>query len=189
MQCAARSGTAKTHAAPFSVTSCDPPAFPAGTTAYFGRKMAGTARWVVVEGDPATPADEADGAITASLTDVRGGSVVGSDYDPNPTRTDVRLVIKQRMSDLLNGASQSDPGTASDVDFSVPVTCAATADASTGASCTVNTTADAISPGAVKEGKQTVVSMFRVRLNDSGAVGVRGNTDDRNFAQQGVFYP
>jgi hypothetical protein len=39
------------------------------------------------------------------------------------------------------------------------------------------------------EGKQAVVSVYRVRLNDSGADGIRGNGDDQNFAQQGLFKP
>jgi hypothetical protein len=34
-----------------------------------------------------------------------------------------------------------------------------------------------------------VVQVFRVRVNDSGADGVRGNADDVLFAQQGIYIP
>jgi hypothetical protein len=34
-----------------------------------------------------------------------------------------------------------------------------------------------------------VIQSFRVRIDDSGANGVRGDSDDRIFATQGVFVP
>ena len=40
-----------------------------------------------------------------------------------------------------------------------------------------------------KEGTQTVVQVFRVRLRDSGANGVRNDSDDKGFAMQGYYVP
>ena len=50
-------------------------------------------------------------------------------------------------------------------------------------------TANALIPGFVQEQRQTVVQAFRVRIDDSGANGVRGDPDDRIFITQGVFMP
>jgi hypothetical protein len=66
------------------------------------------------------------------------------------------------------------------VDFSVPVDCVNTVDTNIGASCTANTSADAVVPGVIKEGKNAVVDVFRVRLNDFG---------NKNFAMQGIYNP
>jgi hypothetical protein len=114
--------------------------------------------------------------------------VTGPDYTPNAGGPDVTLLAKLRISDLSNG-SQNDPGTASDVDFPVAVDCAGTSDPLVGATCAVNTTANAVMPGLVQEDRQAVVQVFRVRVNDSGANGAPGDSDDKLFAQQGVFIP
>ena len=41
----------------------------------------------------------------------------------------------------------------------------------------------------IKENKATVLQVFRLRLNDSGPNGVRGDGDDRLFATEGLFVP
>jgi hypothetical protein len=58
-----------------------------------------------------------------------------------------------------------------------------------GANCDLNTTADAIVPGIIKEEKNMVLQVFRLRLNDSGLNGIFGDSDDRNYAMQGLFVP
>ena len=175
-----------THSAPLAVGSCNPPATLG--VAHLGAQSTGTASLDVVPGDPSTVANEANVSIAATLTDVRSGSVTGADYTPNAGGPDLTLVAKLRISDLSNG-SQNDPGTATDVDFPVSVDCAATPDPSVGATCSVNTTANAVMPGLVVEDHQAVVQIFRVRVNDAGANGVPADSDDRLFAQQGVFLP
>jgi hypothetical protein len=44
-------------------------------------------------------------------------------------------------------------------------------------------------PGVIQEGKRTVIDVFRARLNDAGVNGVRGDSDDKLFAQQGYYVP
>jgi hypothetical protein len=188
-QCAARGGTVAGHKPPFGVWSCNPPGFIPGTVARFGIQAVGSATLTVVPGNPATVTDEADQAITVDLSDVRLGSATGADYDPNASGADVTLAVKLRLSDSLNGSFFSDPGTASDVELQVPVNCQGTVDAGIGADCSASTSADGVMPGAVQEGKNTLTSAFRMRLRDSGANGVRGDSDDREFAMQGLYTP
>jgi hypothetical protein len=175
------------HSPPLGTDSCLPPA----TTgfAHSGTQSTGAAQLSVIPGNTGTPADEADVSITASLTDVRGTSPTGADYDPNPAGADLTLVERLRLTDFSNGPGEDEAGTTTDLDFSVPVSCATTSDPGVGSTCAANTSADAVLPGAIKEGKQTVIGVFRIRVNDSGPNGTRADADDRLFQQQGVYVP
>ena len=53
----------------------------------------------------------------------------------------------------------------------------------------MDTTADTLTAGEIKEGKAMTVQLFRVRLNDAGANGTRGDADDRIFEQEGIYIP
>ena len=53
----------------------------------------------------------------------------------------------------------------------------------------VNTTANALVPGSVINGKKAVVQLGEVQILDSGPDGTRGNSDDERFAVQGIFLP
>ena len=44
-------------------------------------------------------------------------------------------------------------------------------------------------PGAVAESRQMILQLFRVRLRDAGSNGVPGDSDDRDFAMQGIYVP
>jgi dipeptidyl aminopeptidase/acylaminoacyl peptidase len=188
-QCTARGGTPTTHAAPFSVTSCTPAAYLAGTIARLGIKSSGGVQLFVIPGDPTTPADEADYGYFVNLTDVRTGSAVGADYTPNPSGPDVTLTAKWRITDTRNGTSGTDSATALDFDFAVPIDLSPSDDTNAGSECYVASSLEAIVPGAIAEGKNTVIDVFRVLLRDSGTDGIRGNADDRQFAQQGSYIP
>jgi Tol biopolymer transport system component/agmatine/peptidylarginine deiminase len=188
-QCQSRGGVSSTHGPPLSASSCNPPALAAGTQAHLGSQAAGQVQIATAAGDLTTPADEADVSFAADLTDVRAGSRTGADYNPNPGGDDATIVFRLRISDLFNGASPPLSATVTDTSFSTPVNCATTADPSTGADCSTATSANAVMPGAIREGQQTVFAIFRVRLFDSGANGVRGDSDDRSFAMQGYYVP
>jgi photosystem II stability/assembly factor-like uncharacterized protein len=186
-QCSARGGAPSTHGLPLNKVSCNPPAFVSGTVAHLGAKAIVSAQLTAVLGNLATVADEADITLIMNGTDVRSGSAAGADYNPNASGPDLTLVTKLRISDTYNGSSLGSPATVMDTDFSVPVNCATTADTTIGAACSLNTTADAVTPGMVKEGKTTVLQTFRIRLRDSGTNGTRGDADDRGFAMQGIY--
>jgi hypothetical protein len=174
------------HSAPFSLPTCLPP----GTTgtAHIGNGGSGEATVTVVPGNLATPADEADARITATISDVRSGSGGGTDYNP-ASGADMTLISKLRITDTRYGTLEVEPGTTTDIRFEVPLTCATTSDSSVGSTCSVNTTADAIVPGTIAEGKKTVIGLFRVQIDDAGPDNVRDNADDSLFAQQGYYVP
>jgi hypothetical protein len=184
-QCQARGGTPSAHGAPLAFLSCNPPAYAPGTAARFRGR--GSADLTVLPGDLTTPADEADVAISASLTDVRAAA--GGDYSPSAIGPDLTLVARLRISDSFNGPASSDPGTAADLEFPVPVDCVATADPAAGSDCGATTSFDAVSPGSIGEHRAAVLQAFRVRVNDSGPNAIRGDGDDRRLASQGIYVP
>jgi hypothetical protein len=175
------------HPAPLSVGSCAPGTTP-GAVAHVGSTGVGSAQLTVIPGNFSTAANEADFSIQVSSTDIRSGSTAGPDYAPNAGGPDVTYNARLRVTDSNNGALSTDPGTTTDLDFPVPVNCTTTVGPE-GSACAVNTTANAVSPGAVKEGKDMVVQVFRSRLSDAGPDGVIGNVDDKLFEQQGFFVP
>jgi hypothetical protein len=59
----------------------------------------------------------------------------------------------------------------------------------TGATCAHGTTADALMPGAVIEGKRAIWQLDRVRLLDGGADGDADTHPNGRLAEQGVFVP
>jgi hypothetical protein len=157
--------------------------------AHLGAQAAASASLTVVPGNLGTAADEADVSIAANLTDIRGTSPTGADYDPSPAGPDATLVGRLRITDLQNGPSGDEAGTTTDLDFPAPVTCVTTPSGTIGATCSAATSADAVTPGAIAEGKRSNVQVFRLRVVDSGPNGVRADADDRLFAQQGVYIP
>jgi hypothetical protein len=80
-------------------------------------------------------------------------------------------------------------GTASDLTFHVTVPCNTTADTGIGSACTITTMADAVSPGAVKEGKRAIWELGQMRLFDGGADGSISTADNTLFAVEGIFIP
>jgi hypothetical protein len=176
------------HSPPLGTPSCNPPV--ALGVAHFGpQASSGTTFISVVPGNQSTAANEADVNYAVNLSDIRNGSASGSDYDPNPSGADITFLHRWRITDLQNGpGGGTDAGTTTDLDFGVPVTCAATGGPE-GSSCNANTSANAVMPGAIKEGQRMNVQVFRTRVNDSGSNGIRGDGDDSLFGQQGVYIP
>jgi hypothetical protein len=174
------------HAPPLATNSCNPP-MPGSVLAAVGPTSQSSAQMTVVPGDAdATNGNQANISITASLTDIQ--STAGGDYNPNASGADLTAVTRLRITDKANGYGGL-PATATEYDFKVPIDCSSTPDPSVGSSCSANTTANALIPGLIQEQRQTVVQPFRVRIDDSGANGIRGDSDDRIFATQGVFVP
>jgi hypothetical protein len=182
------------HSPPLSQRACLP-AKPGSNVALFGPQSVGNAQLTVVPGNPDTTADEADVAIALNLTDIQNLSG-GGDYNPNPTGTDLTMTARLRLTDLANcspsgcsGPYQRTAATSADNDFPVAIDCVSTPDPSVGSSCVLNTSIDAVQPGAIVENRQTVTQIFRLRLNDSGVDTVRGTADDRIFSTQGFYIP
>jgi Tol biopolymer transport system component len=174
------------HSPPLGTAACLPPQ--AKGVAHFGPQAKGTAWMGVIYGDTnAANGDQADATLRFDLSDIRTAG--GADYNPNPSGPDGTLTTRLRFTDRSNGPSGTSAGTAADLDFAVPFNCTPTADPSLGSTCALDTSADAVNPAAIKENKATVLQVFRLRLNDSGSNGIRGDSDDRLFATEGIYIP
>jgi hypothetical protein len=165
------------HAAPLSVGSCSPT--PISTIARTGASGTGAFGLTVTAGDF---------AITGSDSDVR--TPAGADYDPSPAGTpDLTAMVRVRITDLANCGPAPCTGpyqnaaTAVDVDFGpIPIDCVPNGDPGTapGSDCNVTTSANSFMPVVFAPEKQTVIQLFRMRVNDSNA---------DLFQQDGVFVP
>jgi subtilase family protein len=181
-----------THAAPLAAPSCNPPA---STSGYLtvgapdvnGKPAAfsGSIDFTVLGESPINPnnGDQADIRINTKLTDIRKQSDL-SDYTG-----ELRIVPTLRITDRYNGPALDEPATASEVSLPFSVSCAATA-GTIGGECALNTTADAVMGGAVREGQRAVLELGQVKVYDGGADGDADTTGDNTlFAVQGVFAP
>jgi glucose/arabinose dehydrogenase/PKD repeat protein len=177
----------RAHAPPLAFSSCSPPtqasAFatlgsPNGTGTTFA--SVGHVRFTTMTGNTSTPADEADVNLSASLTDVFARST-SSDYTGS-----LEIVTKLRLTDRLNGGS--DPGSVTDFALHLRMPCATTG-TTAGSTCSAATTADALIPGIVVEGKRSVWQLDKVEVFDGGPDGDVATPDNTLFATQGVFVP
>jgi len=131
-----------------------------------------------------SPTSASDCLAGSDLTEVAelpgSGRVTGGGFTPRGIR----------ITDSHNGPDQSSSATVVDVGFPIPIDCIGTpADQNRGSSCGVNTTANALMPGIVRDGDAAVWQVGQIELTDSGPDGTRGNGDDDLFAVQGVFLP
>ena len=58
-----------------------------------------------------------------------------------------------------------------------------------GSTCSIDTTADAVLPGVVKEIRRSIWQLGQVQVFDGGADGVVSTNPNTLFAVQGVFVP
>jgi virginiamycin B lyase len=181
----------RTHAPPLSSPSCAPPVqassfLTVGTADANGAatQSSGSLSLAAVVGNPATPADEADVKLAASITDVRLKASLG-DY-AGQLQANARL----RLIDRASGTAVNEPATVQDFVLRFTVPCQATASTSIGSTCAVNTTADAIAPGTVRERARTIWEVGQVQLFDGGPDGVASTTSGNTlFEVQGLFVP
>jgi hypothetical protein len=145
----------------------------------------GFVKYHTLLGNPSTQQDEADFSMALTMTDVRNRSDLG-DYSG-----ELRGSLVLRISDRANGPSVSEGGTLSQVyDLAFAVPCLSTANTSVGSTCDGGTTADAVLPGLVKEGKRAVWDTDPARVYDGGSDGLAATTSDNTlFLVQGLFAP
>jgi uncharacterized repeat protein (TIGR01451 family) len=179
------------HGPPIGSASCSPPAQRSGFLTVGSpdansrtASMTGVARFASVLGNTGTPADEADVKITISATDVRDRTTL-NDYTGE---LQSRMVL--RVTDRRNGLTGIDSGTVTDVPYIFTVPCAATGGtANIGATCSLSTTADAITPNTVAETKRTIWQVQDINLLDGGPDGDAETADNTVFLRQGIFIP
>ena len=172
-----------THGAPLSFGSCSPPQpasqyLTTGTPDANGRavRMSSYLELKVIPGDL---------HITAHLNDVSNGDL--TDYT-GELRAHLPLRITDKGSP--SGASVSPAATTQPFVFGFDIPCTGDAGSTEGSMCTLDTTADALVPGAIEENLRTVWQFGQVRVFDGGADGEGSTTVDNTvFATQGVFVP
>jgi hypothetical protein len=181
----------RSHGAPLSYGSCNPPVqssslltigSPDANAA--GANFSGFARFIVVVGNAATEADEADVKVVVSATDVRN----------RPALTDYAGSVSMRtfltITDQLNAEEVPATGTTQAIPYQATVPCTTTPTITTsGSTCNLNTTADALVPGTVVENRRMNWQLGQIEVRDAGVNTVPGDGDDNAFLRQGVFVP
>jgi glucose/arabinose dehydrogenase len=182
----------RSHGAPLAFGSCSPPTQQSGFLTVGTpdandnqANSVGSVLLKTVVGISSTPADEADLKLDASMTDVRN-RIGLTDYTG---QLQVRLPI--RITDLNNPppSGGSGAGTSQDGTFAFTVPCTAVSDPAVGSTCSVSTTADAVTPGVIKESKRTIWQLGQIDVLDGGPDGQVATNDNTVFARQGVFVP
>ena len=182
----------RTHGPPLASASCNPPVRSSANLT-FGTPDAngeaanstGSVHIKAVPGDTGTGPDEADVAITVSITDVRRTTAGLPDYTGQ-----LQLRLPLRLTDKINGGPAGfEHGTLQDRNFDATVPCTGTASTTIGSTCTLATTADAVVPGVVVEAKRTMWQLGQIQVQDGGSDGVASTTPNSPFAAQGVLVP
>jgi len=179
----------RTHGPPLVFGSCNPPAVTSsqltvGAPEVNGQvaNATGSAKYKAIAGTAGGP-DDSDVSFALRFFDVRVQGTL-ADYAGQLQGT-----TTVRITDRLNGPSQTETGTGTDLELPVTAPCTVTASTSIGSTCSVTTTFDAVTPGSVPEGKRSVWELDRIRVNDGGADGIVATTPNTLFATQGLFVP
>ena len=184
----------RTHGAPLSFPSCNPPQqsssyLTLGTPDSNGAGANGVAS-VLYRVKATSPSDV---LISASLTDVRcklpvsttcgsSNTAAGPDYTG-------QLQVKQVLRITDKDYSPSDSGTTQDSPFPITVPCATTVSTVVGSTCAVSTSANALVPGAVTAGNRAIWALGQVQVYDGGASGTAGSPGATLFMDEGIFIP
>jgi acid phosphatase type 7 len=180
-----------THGAPLSAAACRRPVqrsgyLTAGSANGAATRFRGYARLQVLGQRPVDllDGDQADVKITVVVEDVR--KAVGQTDYTGQLQGQIRL----RITDRSNGANLRLPGTAADLPLSFTIPCQTTpSDPKTGSSCKLTSSADTLTPGAVREGSRSVWQVLGVSVNDGGADGLASTPGNTEFARAGLFVP
>lgn len=188
----------RTHGPSLAFGSCNPPVRSSAVLTVgspdangFAANSQGSVKLEALTGNPATEADEADVALTVSITDVRNHPV-GTDYAGR-----VGVLTNLQVTDNSNAAERPEPGTGQTTPLEFAVQCAATVDSTIGGTCSLATTYDALIPGAVQERQRAIWELGQVQVRDAGPNGTGyaacpptcGDGDETGFMRQGVFIP
>ena len=170
----------RTHGAPLSNPSCTPPAQVSDFLTVGSPDANGTAA-NSIGGVTLKVLAAPDVSIVASLTDVRN-KVGLADYTG---QLQGRLPLN--ITDRTNGPSLTEPATGSTA-YTFTIPCATTV-GTAGSTCSVTTSVNALTPGAVVANARAVWEMPNVQVFDGGADGVASTAGNTLFADSAVFVP
>jgi TolB protein len=167
----------RTHGAPLAFDSCAPPTqtsteLTLGTPDANGLPAAtvGSVRYRIATGDVKIDVNISGVLAEPSLAPYGG---------------ELALAHAFRITDRDNTPNPGGPGpgTVQDASFGATLPCAA-------GTCTLATTANALAPGAVVQGRRTIWQVGQVDVYDGGADGIASTTGDNTlFMVEGVFIP
>jgi hypothetical protein len=143
----------------------------------------GSVQLRVQTGNALTPADEADVKLRVNIADVRRKADLTDYTGELEARTTLRL------TDKLNGSGLTESTTLRDLSYDFAVPCTPTEDPEAGSTCSLFTTADAVTPGLVDEGARAVWQLGQVTIADGGSDGLAATEPNGVFAVQGLFVP
>ena len=179
----------RTHGPPLAFPACNPPVLEStqltiGSPDANGQAVnaSGSMRFEAIVGAPGG-VDDSDVGFIVSFTDVRVQGSLADYTGQLQARPSVRI------TDRVSGPAANEPATGSDVELPVTVPCTTTASTTVGSTCSVVTSFDAVTPGAVPEGKRSIWALDKARVFDGGPDGVASTTPNTLFATQGVFIP
>jgi hypothetical protein len=187
----------RTHGPPLASGSCSPPKtltndyLTVGTPDVNGAG-ANSVGWLLIQ------AVTGDVRFTLSVTDIRCLPSVAATVCTSPNAADgadysgnMQLNATGRFTDHLNGAGQNQAGTLVDLPFPMDVNCANTTSTAVGGTCTTNTTANVVVPGAIKDGQRMIWELDKYYVADAGPDGDihRGEGAVTLFLTQGLFVP
>ena len=136
------------------------------------------------------PPDDGDVRVIGTLTDIRclaatsasvcsaANAADGPDYSG-----ELQVALTPQITDTMP------IGTTMTFSFPVRVTCANSASTSLGGTCSMNTTFNAIVPGAVREDQLAIWSLDAVKVMDGGPDGSVQTADNTLYMSQGIFVP
>lgn len=179
----------RTHGPPLGFGACSPPVKQSqhltvgtGDSNQRPARNEGHLRLGTIPGNPSTSADEADVAIRFFSDDVFNLDL--TDY-PGELRASVPITITDQDNTPMPGAATTPP-----FDLRVDAACTPTADPQEGSVCQASTSADALLPGLIKEGRRTIWQIGQVAVHDGGPDGDTATaTGNTLFARQGIFVP
>lgn len=189
----------RTHGAPLAFPSCAPPvqasSFLTVGTPDANSAPANSVGFALLKVKGTSPEDL---LIKANITDVRcktgtaasvcnsANGVGGADYSG-----ELQGQALLRISDHYNGPGLNEAATVTDIPLPVNMSCANTSDTSVGGTCSVDTSANTVQPGAIPDGgvARAVVEIGQLRIDDGGADGQVATTDNTTFEVQGIFIP
>jgi hypothetical protein len=193
----------RTHGPPLAFPSCNPPvqtstSLTVGTPDANGAaaNSVAFAKLDVKVGVPGPPEDS-DVLIQANSTDIRckagvtacgnANAADGADYT-GELQGNATIRITDHWNAVAPGGGP-DAATVVDIPFPVAATCANTASTAEGGVCTANTSANAVVPGSVLDGKRAIVEVGQITVTDGGPDGVNATTPNTLFGVQGIFIP
>ena len=193
----------RTHGPPLAFPSCNPPVQTSSKLTVGSPDANGAAanaiasiKIKVLVGAPGPP-DDSDVLLTSSSTDVRckvagtacgaANAAGGPDYT-GEVQGDATIRITDHFNAVAPGGG-TDPATVVDIPFPVNTSCTSTTNTAIGSQCNVNTSANAVVPGAVKDTKRAIVEIGQIQVRDGGPDGLVSTEPNTLFAVQGIFIP